>query len=92
MFGAKLRQQKSPMAEMYHPETYDTPLLDAMGAAKFWALVDSANWAVTLGCFDIQYATQMMSRLQHGTSRGTSGRNEKGFQLSKEIPKMENHH
>jgi hypothetical protein len=61
-FGAELRLAKTPMSDQYHPETDDTPLLDDRGAAIYRGLIGSANWAVTLGRFDIQYATQMMSR------------------------------
>jgi hypothetical protein len=50
------------LSEHYHPECDDTPLLDNRGAAIYRGLIGSANWAVTLGCFDSQYATQMMSR------------------------------
>jgi hypothetical protein len=38
-----------------------TPLLDNRGAAIYRDLIGSANWAMTLGRFNIQYATQMMS-------------------------------
>jgi hypothetical protein len=62
VFGTKLPLQKTPMSEQYHPECDDTPLLDNRGAAIYQGLIGSANWAITLGCFDIQYATQMMSR------------------------------
>ena len=57
IFGSELKLQKAPMSDAYHPETDDTPLLDARGAALYHGLVGSANWAVTLGCFNIQYAT-----------------------------------
>jgi hypothetical protein len=61
VFGTKLRMHKTPMADQYHPETDDTPLVDDRGASIYRGLIRSANWAVTLGRFDIQYATQMLS-------------------------------
>jgi hypothetical protein len=87
MFGAELRQQKSPMAETYHPETDDTPLLDTIGAAKFRALVGSANWAVTLGRFDVQYATQMMSRFNMAPREGHLEAMKRVFGYLKKFPK-----
>jgi hypothetical protein len=87
MFSAKLRQQNSPMAETYHPETDNTPLLDAVGVAKFWALVGSANWAVTLGHFDIQYSTQMMSDFNMAPREGHLEAMKRVFRYLKKFPK-----
>jgi hypothetical protein len=58
------------MSEHYHPEYDDTPLLDKRGAAIYWGFIGSAKWAVTLGHFDIQYATQMMSRFSMALQQG----------------------
>jgi hypothetical protein len=56
------RQFSTPMADAYHPETDDSPLLDPKSSSQFRALVGSANWIITLGRFDIAYAIQAMSR------------------------------
>jgi hypothetical protein len=61
VFGAELCLQKSPMSDQYHAEMDETPLLDDRGASIYQGLIGSANWAVMLGQFDIQYATQMLS-------------------------------
>jgi hypothetical protein len=87
MFGGELRLQKSPMVESYHPETDDTPLLDASGTAKYQALVGSANWAVTLGRFDIQYATQMMSQFNMSPREGHLEAMKRVFGYLKKFPK-----
>jgi hypothetical protein len=58
------------MSDQYHPECNETPLLDNRGAAIYQSLIRSANWAVTLGQFDIQYATQMMSRFSMAPQQG----------------------
>jgi len=50
------------MIETYHPEQDDTPLLNPEGVSKYRALIGSANWIVTLGRFDIAYATSTMAR------------------------------
>ena len=60
LFGSD-RLYKTPMSDKYHPETDDTPLLDARGGSLYRGLIGSANWAITLGCFNIQYATQTLS-------------------------------
>ena len=61
LFGSDLRLYKTLMSNEYHPETDDTPLLDARGGSLYRGLIGSANWAITLGHFDIQYATQTLS-------------------------------
>jgi hypothetical protein len=61
-FAMELRLQKTPMSEQYHPESDEMPLLDNRGASIYRGLIGSANWAITLGHFDIQYVTQTMSR------------------------------
>ena len=69
-FGNELKLQKIPMSDQYHPETDETPLLDLRGAALYHELIRSANWAVTLGRFDIQYATQTLSRYSMAPREG----------------------
>ena len=57
-FGTKFCSLKTPtMTDEIHPETNDTPLLNARGASLYHGLIGSTNWAITLGHFDIQYAT-----------------------------------
>ena len=58
------------MSNEYHPETNDTPLLDARGASIYHGLIGSANWAITLGRFDVQYATQVLSRYSMALREG----------------------
>ena len=56
------KNYKSPMAKEYHPEEDSTPLLDSQGISKYRSLIGTANWVVTLGRFDIDYAVNTMSR------------------------------
>ena len=50
------------MSNEYHPKTNDTPLLNARGASIHHGLIGScANWAIVLGHFGVQYATQVFS-------------------------------
>ncbi len=51
-----------PMSDLYHPELDESPLLDDMHASKYRALIGSANWVITLGRFDIAYATMALAR------------------------------
>ena len=60
----------SPMSEIEHPETDDSPLLDAETHSKFRSLVGSANWLVTLGRFDIAYAVNAYSRFSMAPRQG----------------------
>jgi hypothetical protein len=52
----------TPMRDVYHPEMDETPFLDSIGASKYHAIIGSANWIITLGCFVIAYATNALSR------------------------------
>ena len=52
----------TPMSETSHPELDDSPILSPERHAKFRSLVGCANWFITLGRFDIAYATNSYSR------------------------------
>jgi len=55
--------------------------------ALYRGLVGSANWAVTLGRFDIQYATQTMSRYSMGHKKGHLNAMKWVFGYLKKFPK-----
>ena len=65
-----LKSIKTPMAEDYHPELDETDFLDAEGGARYRSVIWSLNWVVTLGRFDIHYATSTMSRYSMGPREG----------------------
>jgi hypothetical protein len=46
----------------YHPELDTTELISAKDQLKYWSLLGSANWMVTLGRFDIHYAVNTMAQ------------------------------
>ena len=52
----------TPMSESLHPELDDTPLLNPVRHSQYRSLVGIANWLVTLGRFNIAYATNTFSR------------------------------
>ena len=63
-------EHKIPMDTNYYPEADDTPLLDAEQTKRYQAMVGSLNWAITIGRFDIQYATTTMARYGHAPRQG----------------------
>ena len=62
LFGHELRGHSSPLDANDHPELDDTDLLVGSDVQIYQMLVGSAQWAVTLGRFDIQYATNTLAR------------------------------
>ena len=61
---------RTPMDSNYHPEEDDTPLLDMENVTRYQAMVGSLNWAISIGRFDIQYATTTMARYSHAPREG----------------------
>ncbi len=62
LFGHELRIFKTPMDHEYHPELDDSDLVTPREASKYRGMVGCCNWLITLGRFDINYATQALSR------------------------------
>ena len=50
------------MITNYHPEIDESDLLNPQNIKIYQMLIGCAQWAVTLGRFDIQYATNTMAR------------------------------
>jgi hypothetical protein len=66
----QFHKANSPMNDIYHPETDETPLLDDEHASKYRGLIGSANWIITLGRFDIAYATMALARFSMAPREG----------------------
>ena len=62
LFEEVFKPVKTPMAEDYHPEMDESDFLDAEGHARYRSIIGSLNWIVTLGRFDIHYATSTLAR------------------------------
>eukprot|EP00934_Nitzschia_sp_Nitz4_P008762 Nitzschia sp. Nitz4//scaffold145_size56662//50639//52106//NITZ4_006565-RA/size56662-processed-gene-0.32-mRNA-1//-1//CDS//3329536601//8752//frame0 len=62
MVGQDIRTFKTPMDSDYHPEIDDSEPLNDTEHSKYRALVGSANWIITLGRFDIQYAVTTLAK------------------------------
>ena len=60
-----LKNYGSPMEAGDHPEVDETDLLVGDEIAKYQMLIGCAQWAVTLGHFDVQYATNTMARFSN---------------------------
>jgi len=62
LLGGTLRKFKSPMEQEYHPELDESTPLNAKDA--------SANWIITIGHFDIHYATNALAQFAMAPCEG----------------------
>jgi len=60
--GWKLRRFMSPMDTNYHPEIDDSDFLIGKDISAYRMMVGSLNWLITLGRYDIHYATGSLAR------------------------------
>ena len=58
------------MDENYHPELDESDFLPPDKITIYRSLIGSANWIITLGRFDIQYATNMLARFSNAPREG----------------------
>ena len=63
-------KHKMPMSEEYHPELDEAPLCSPIEITKYKSLLGSANWIITLGRLDIQYAVNTMARYSNAPREG----------------------
>ena len=70
LFETTLKNYGSPLEGGYHPELDTTDLLMGDEVNKCRMLVGCANWAVTLGRFDIHFATSTMGRCNAAPREG----------------------
>ena len=62
LLDVKLRNYNSPMEAELHPELDESPYLGEKKHSIYRMLIRLAQWAVTLGRFDIAYAVSTMAR------------------------------
>jgi hypothetical protein len=70
LFDIKLRNYGSPLDVGDHPEIDESDLLDPEETTKYQMLVGCAQWAVSIGRYDIQYSTNLMARFAHSPREG----------------------
>ena len=70
LLGKSFKSLKTPMAENLHPELDKTPLLTIEDTAVYRSIIGSLNWTITLGRFDIFYATNTLSRFMQAPRSG----------------------
>jgi hypothetical protein len=78
---------KTPFKENYHPELDTSPHCDEAKISKYKSLVGSANWAITLGRFDIAYAVSTLSRYTMAPCEGHFTAMERVFGYLRAFPK-----
>ncbi|MEM7375710.1 MAG: reverse transcriptase domain-containing protein, partial [Bacteroidota bacterium] len=75
----KLKNYGSPMTTGDHPENDESDLLPGGEITIYQMLIGCAQWAVTLGRFDIQYATNTLARYATAPREGHKKRTIKIF-------------
>jgi len=70
LLNQELRKFKTPMEDKYHPELDDSPLCTQERASIFRSMIGSLNWMITLGRFDVNYATNSLSRFNMAPREG----------------------
>jgi len=62
LLEVQLKNYGSPMEVGHHPELDETDLLYGKDTSIYQMLMGSAQWAIRIGRFDIQYATNTLAR------------------------------
>jgi hypothetical protein len=70
IFECEFKEHKSPMETSYHPESDTSELCGPREASIYRGLIESANWMITLGRFDIHYATRALTRFSMAPQQG----------------------
>ena len=70
LLNTEFKSLKTPMPQDYHPETNNTPLLSDKDTSIYRSIIGSLNWLITLGRFDVHYATNSLSRFNMAPREG----------------------
>ena len=70
MFNIVLRNYGSPLEAGDHPELDETDLLPPGEITKYQMMIGCAQWAVTLGRFDVMFATNTLARFATAPREG----------------------
>jgi Reverse transcriptase (RNA-dependent DNA polymerase) len=85
MFGT-LTKSTVPILHGDHPELDESELLDDSGHRKYQMLIGILNWIVTIGRFDVTFATMSLSRFTSCPRKGHLDRALKIFGYLKRKP------
>ncbi len=83
----KLKNFGSPMEVGDHPETDESDFLPSVEIPIYQMLIGCAQWAIALGRFDIQYATNALARFSMIPREGHKKRTLRLFGYLKHHPK-----
>ena len=81
------KKYTTPFHEEYHPELDETPLIPPEKISLYQSLLGSANWIITLGRFDISYATNTLSRYSMAPREGHMHAMQRVFGYLRVLPK-----
>ena len=70
LLAKTFKSVSTPMAENLHPELDKTPFLTLERTAIYRSIIGSLSWTVTLGRFDVFYATNTLSRFMNAPREG----------------------
>ena len=63
-------KKKTPFDDKYHPELDESQLCTPDKISQYRSMIGSANWILTLGCFDIAYTLSTLSRYNMAPREG----------------------
>ena len=66
----EFQKRNVPFLEEYHAETDTTDLYSPEKISKYRSLIGSANWLITLGRFDVAFATSTLARYSSAPREG----------------------
>jgi hypothetical protein len=70
IFECEFKEHRSTMEQSYHPESDAMDLCTPWEASIYRGFIGPANWMITLGRFDIHYATGALSRFSMAPGQG----------------------
>ena len=68
--GNTLPNAPIPMSSEYHAELDTSPFVSPLMATKYRGMIGSANWLVTLGRYDVAFATNCLARYSMSPREG----------------------
>jgi hypothetical protein len=70
MFGTKPKEYLYPLEPNNHPELDNTKLLESEGIKQYQSMIGAAQWAISLGMFDIHTSIMTMLHFRIAPRRG----------------------